>query len=237
MAISADSGTGGGLPFAKFTSIGDELLGAFASKPRECQRQRRKYKTGEPITRPGKDGKQVPALEEIMWFIAMPGTTAKVGTAETEYTPIMAGDTVRWSVSGFQWGQVIDARKKLPARAGFKAGEPCSGDVYSIRLASYSVGTENARAAERAGFTVVDGRIVMTTEEQREKYVMHQVRNNGNTSTGKDFVITIRRPEDSEKRWEQAADELFASKPWEKQLASVGGGSHDAEEGGDEEPF
>lgn len=235
MAISADSPAGGsGAPFAKFNRLGDKLIGAFASHARESQRQKTKFKSGEPVFKAGKNGEQVPALEEVMHFVAMPGTTAQVGTIEAGYEPITEGSHVRFSVSGFNWGQVIDQRKKLPARAGFKEGEPCSGDVYVIELVGWSVATENPAAAERAGFTVNGNRIIMRTEEERDKYVLHQTRSGGNSNTGKDIAISVRRPTDDEKRWEQAADELYAQKPWKKQLASVGGG-HDDE--ADLEPF
>lgn len=233
MAIATDVG-GSGSPFAKFNRLGDKLIGAFASNPRESKRQQKKYQTNELIYKAGKDGGQVPALEEIMHFIAMPGTTAQAGTAESGFTPIEEGSHVRYAVSGFKWGQVIDQRKSLPARAGFAAGQPCSGDVYTIELSGWSVKAENPGAAERAGFTVIDNRIVMRTEEEREKYVLHQTRTGGNSNTGKDITITIRRPNDDEKRWEQAADELYSTKPWLK--VAAGGGQAEAD-GGDDEPF
>ena len=237
MAISADSPAGGaGAPFAKFNRLGDKLVGAFASHAKESQRQKTKFKTGELVYKSGKNGEQVPALEEVMHFVAMPGTTAQVGTVEAGYEPVEAGTHVRFSVSGFNWGQVIDQRKKLPARAGFKEGEPCSGDVYVIELVGWSVATENPGGAERAGFTVQGNRIVMRTEEEREKYVLHQTRSGGNSNTGKDIVITVRRPSDDEKRWEQAADELYTQKPWKKQLATVGGGGS-GDDDLDNEPF
>ena len=85
-----------------------------------------------------------------MHFIAMPGTTAKTGSADEGFEPITEGDEVRFSVQGFRWGQVIDQRKQLPAHAGFKAGQACSGDVYTIRLAGWSAETKNPQAAEKA---------------------------------------------------------------------------------------
>lgn len=230
MAQAADTG-GSGLPFVKFNSIGDTLIGAFASAPRQCKRQRQDFDSKKPMVKD--DGK--PALEEVMWFVAMPGTTARTGTAEAGFDDIEPMQEVRYSVSGWKWGQVIEARKGLPAANGFKAGQPCSGDVYTIALVGYSAETRNPAAAEKAGFTVVDGRIVLRTEEEREKFILHQTRTNaGKTSAAKDFEVTIRRPKHADKAYEQAADALFASKPWEKQLATVGAGAEDAE---DEEPF
>jgi hypothetical protein len=233
MAIATDTG-GSGSPFAKFNRLGDKLVGAFASNPRESKRQRRNYESGKPEFKLGKDGAQVPALEEVMHFVAMPGTTAQTGTAESGFAPIEVGDHVRYSVFGWKWGQVIDQRKNLPAHAGFKAGQPCSGDVYTFELVGWSAETKNPTGAEAAGFTVLDGRILLRSEADREKYILHQARTNGgNTNPAKDIEITIRRPLPDEKAWEQAADELYLTKPWDKVPA---GGQ--ADDGGEsDEPF
>jgi hypothetical protein len=239
MAIATSTTSGGnGAPFAKLNRLGDKVQGAFASDPLESKRQKRNYKTGEPEFKKGKtdkDGKPIPALEEIMHFVAMPETTARIGTADAGFEPIEAGTHIRYSVSGFEWKQVIDQRDALPAYSGFKAGQPCSGDVYEIELTSWSVATDNAAGAEKAGFTVVDGRIIMRTEEDREKYILHQARTGGNSSTGKDVTITIRRPRPDEKRWEQAADELYLTKPWLK--VAAGGGADREDRPEDVEPF
>jgi hypothetical protein len=231
MAKAADTG-GGGSPFAKFVDLGDTLIGAFGSAPRECKRQARNFDTGNPATKD--DGS--PRWEEVMYFIAMPGTTAKLGNADAGFEVIEEGTEVRYSVQGFKWNQVISARNALPPYSGFKAGQACSGDVYTITLCGWSAETKNPAGAEKAGFTVVDGRIVLRTEADREKYILHQARTSGgNTNPAKDFTITIRRPEAGEKRWEQAADELFDRKPWLRQPATVGGGGQD--DLGDDEPF
>lgn len=230
MARAADT-AGEGSPFVKFVDLGDTLVGAFGSAPRECKRQMRNYDTGNPAVKD--DGS--PRWEEVMYFVAMPGTTAKVGNADSGFEVIEEGTEVRYSVSGFKWGQVIEARRGLPPYSGFKAGQACSGDVYTITLAGWSAETKNPAGAEKAGFTVEDGRIILRSEEDREKYILHQARTSGgNTNPAKDFTITIRRPNGDEKRWEQAADELFDRKPWTRVPATVGGG-HD--ELGDEEPF
>lgn len=230
MARAADTG-GEGSPFAKFVDLGDTLVGAFGSAPRECKRQVRNYDTGNPAVKD--DGS--PKWEEVMYFIAMPGTTAKLGNADSGFEVIEEGAEVRYSVSGFKWGQVIDARKALPPYSGFKAGQPCSGDVYTITLAGWSAETKNPAAAEKAGFAVQDGRIILRTEADREKYVLAQIKTGGNTNPAKDYTIAIRRPTADEKRWEQAADELFDRKPWTRVPAAVGGGSD--EHLGDDEPF
>lgn len=230
MARAADTG-GEGSPFAKFNDLGDALIGAFGSSPRECKRQARNFDTGNPATKD--DGS--PRWEEVMYFIAMPGTTAKLGNADNGYEAIEPGEEVRYSVAGFKWGQVIDARKNLPAHAGFKAGQPCSGDVYTITLTGWSAETKNPAAAEKAGFTVIEGRIVIRSEEDRERYVLAQLKSGGNTNPAKDYTVTIRRPTPDEKRWEQAADELFDRKPWLRTPAAVGGGHADAADFG--EPF
>lgn len=230
MARAADTG-GEGSPFAKFTDLGDTLVGAFGSAPRECKRQARNFDTGNPATKD--DGS--PRWEEVMYFIAMPGTTAKLGNPDSGFEQIEEGAEVRFSVAGFKWGQVIDQRKALPAHSGFKAGQPCSGDVYTIRLAGWSAETKNPAAAEKAGLTVIDGRIVLRTQEAKDTYVLAQSRTGGNTNPAKDYEITIRRPESADKRWEQAADDLFDRKPWAN-VPAMAGGSAVADDS-DSEPF
>lgn len=227
MAIAVSTG-GSGSPFAKFNNVGDTLIGAFASDPTACKRQARDFDSGDPKVK--NDGK--PLLEEVMYFVALPGCTAVTGNAENGFEPIEPLDEVRYSVQGWKWGQVIDARKNLPAHAGFKAGQPCSGDIYEITLVGWSAETKNVAAAEKAGFTVVDGRIVIRTQEEKDAYVLAQSRNGGNTNPAKDFTVSIRRPTPADKAYEQAADELFLRKPWAKAAAAVA-----ADELGDEEPF
>ena len=216
MARAAEGTGGGGSPFAKFNERGDTLIAAFGGGK---SRQQQDFKEKKPKFKD--DGK--PLLEEVMHFVAMPGTTAKTGTPDNPET-IEAADIVRFSVSGYKWGQVIDERKNLPEYAGYKAGTPCSGDVYTITLVGWSAETENAAGATKAGYTVVDGRIVLRSTEEHEKWVLMRLRGNQNTNAAKDFTISIRRPNADEKRWEQAADELFDSKPWERVAATVGGG-------------
>lgn len=228
MAIGIEQG--GGTPFAKFQNLGDTLVGAFGSNPKECTRQARNFDDRTPAVKT--DGK--PRLEEVMHFVAMPGTTASIGGADKGYEVIQPGDAVRFSVSGYKWGQVIDARKALPAHAGFKAGQVCSGDVYEITLTGWSAETKNPKAAESAGFTVVEGRIVITSQEDKDRYVLAQSRNGGNTNPAKDYTVTIRRPGPADKAWEQAADEMYLAKPWLKAPAMAGGGDAPVD---DEEPF
>jgi hypothetical protein len=227
MAMQAESAAGGGTPFAKFATAGDKLIGAFAGGK---SRQQVDFESGKPKTK--RDDPTKPLLEEVMHFVAMPGTTAGVGKLEEGLTPIDAGDHVRFSVSGFKWGQVIDQRKALPEYAGFKAGTSCSGDIYEITLVGWSATTDNAQAAVNAGFTVVDGRVVMRSQEDKDKYVLAKSRTGGNTNPARDFEITVRRPLTSEKRWKQEADALFTTKPWEKQMAMAG-----AADDSEPEPF
>lgn len=209
MARRAETGGATGAPFAKFVALGDTLVGAFAGGK---TRQQKDFKKDELKWKD--DRKTKPLLEEVMHFVAMPGTTARAGTAEAP-TDIEPGTHVRYAVSGFKWGQVIDQRKALPARAGFGAGESCSGDVYTITLVGWSAETDNPAGAAAAGFTVADGRIVLRTNEEHERWVLARVKAGQNTNAAKDFEVSVRRPSDAEKRWEQAADELFDSKPWE----------------------
>lgn len=231
MAISADTG-GGGTPFAKLLNLGDTLVGALASKPRECVREQREFGKDEVKLRNGK-----PVKEEILWLVAMPGTNAVTGK-DDDHTAIEPLDVVRFAVSGFRWGQVIDARKALPAASGFKAGESASGDVYTITLVGWSAETENPAAAQQAGFTVVDGRIVLRSQEDKDRYVLAQSRRGGNTNPAKDVEIAIRRPTPADKAYEQRADEVFLDAPWKKVTAGVGGGAPDrADDPSDLEPF
>jgi hypothetical protein len=215
MAIPADTGAGNGAPFAKFVNIGETLIGAFASDPSKSRRQVRNWETQAPEWKP--DGK--PLLEEVLHVVAMPGTTAVIGDL-TAPNAIEEGAHVRFAVSGFKWGQLIDARKQLPAHAGFAAGTPCSGDVLTITLVGWSAETKNAAAATAAGFTVVDDRIILRSQDDKDRYVLAQSRNGGNTNPAKDYEITLRRPTADEKRWEQAADELYLTKPWEAVTAA-----------------
>lgn len=212
MAIATPTAGAGAAPFAKVIRIGDQLVGAFAGSH---QRQKRKF--GDPnvkLTKP--DGR--PLLEEVMYFVAMPGTTAVTGNVEKGDTaPIQPGDHIRYSVSGFRWGQVIEARKTLPAFSGFASGQTVSSDVYTFKLVGYSAATENPAGAQQAGFTVVDGRIIMRSEEDHEKWVLNQVRRNASANAAHEFEVSVRRIDQAtEKAWEQAADALFLEKPWEK---------------------
>lgn len=231
MAQQADTATGGGAPFAKFGNIGDKLIGAFAGgKSRQQQDfESREYKTKA-------DGK--PLLEEVMHLIAMPGTTAGTGPRDS-LTPIEQGAHVRYSVSGFKWKQVIDQRKALPEYSGFKAGTSCSGDIYEITLVGWSasIGTKAApatqaqiQAAINAGFVVDDGRIIIRSQDDKDKFVLARSRSGGNTNAAADFEILVRRPTTGEKRWEQEADALFATKPWERQAVMAGGADESTEE-------
>lgn len=240
MAIPTDTTGGSGAPFAKLVELGDTLIGACGSDPKHSKRQARDFDSGEPAVKA--DGK--PRLEEILHLIAMPGTTARTGDPDNGYETVGEGDHVRFALSGFKWGQVIDARKELPAFAGFRVGQTCSSDVYTIRLVGWSAKTENPAGATAAGFTVADGRIVMRTNEDHERWVINQLKKGANTNAGKDLEITVRRiDQNAEKRWEQAADELFLTKPWEASAAPVApaengnGGRGGDPTYGDEEPF
>lgn len=233
-------------PFVKLVDLGDTIVGAFAGS---AQRQIVNFKTRLPEWKD--EEKKIPRREEILHLVAMPGTTAHVGTDDQGYTPIEPGDHVRYSVQGFQWSQVIQGRKDLPAAHGFKAGQICSSDVYTIRLVGWSASTDNAAAATKAGFTVADGRIVMRSQQDKDAYVLARSRKNQSTGVGKDLEITLRRIElPNEQKWADLADELYDTKPWEggatasvDATASAGGGGpsapadDDAYTGDDEEPF
>lgn len=235
MAQAADTGSGSsGDPFAKFANIDDTLVGSFGGGK---TRQQQDFEKKEPKWKDAATKK--PLLEEVMWFSVMPGTTAFTGDSESP-KPIAVGDIVRYAVGGFKWGQIIDQRRALPEYSGFAAGTPCSGDVYTIRLVGWSIGTDNAVGARANGFIVVEDRIVIRTQEEKVRYVMQRISANKPPILGNDFEITVRRPLPAEKAFEQAGDALFSSKPWDKQLATVGGGQPDQAEGYDpkqDEPF
>lgn len=233
MAIAANSTGEGGILFAKFMKPGDTLIGSFGGGVR---RQMTQYKTNVPLFKD--DGK--PKWQEIMHFVAMPGTQAVTGNLEEGNTePIEVGQTVRYAVNGFQWGQVIDARKALPAYSGLPAGTEASGDVYTITMTGWSATTSNPSGAQKAGFTVVDGRIVMSSSEEHEAWIVAQARANGNTNAAKEYSITVRRPRPDEAEWEAKGDALFASKPWERKEPAVvtSGGGAGYDPFGEEEPF
>jgi hypothetical protein len=234
MALAADTGTTTGAPFAKFPELGATLVGALGSDIGKSRRQQRNFTTKQPAVKA--DG-STPAMEEILHLIAMPGTTAKLGSAESEFTPIEPGTHVRYAISGFKWKQVIDQRKALPAAFGFGAGVSCSGDVYTIRLVGWSAATDNAAAAQAAGFTVVEGRIVLRSEEDRDKYVLAKSRQGGNTNVAGDFEFAVRRRTEEEKAWEQKADELFMAKPWEQAATNGDAGPAETPAEWNEEPF
>lgn len=231
MAI-AEPTQGEGIAFAKFNQIGDTLIGAYGG----ClQRQKVNFKTRELEW---KDAAKTKAkLEEVLYLVAMPGSTATIGEAQ----PIAAGTHVRWGADGYKWGQIIEATKALPAVGDMlKAGQRASSDVWTICLTGFSSETDNADAARKAGFTVVEGRIILRNAAEHEQWVLARVRSNQNTNAAKDYEITARRITAAETEWERQADALFTSKPWERQLAPVGGGAstevglHDDEAG---EPF
>lgn len=221
MAIPANTGNGdGGIPFAKFLKPGDTLVGSFGGGVR---RQQRKFQSQELMTKA--DGS--PKMEEILHFAAMPGTTAVTGNVERGETEVIKpGEVVRYAVSGFQWKQLIDARKALPPYGNVKAGGEASGDVVTITMTGWSAATENPQGAVNAGLRVVDGRIVMSTPEEHERWVLAQVRAGKAANAAKEYTIETRRPRPDEAMWEQQGDDLFTAKPWvHKESATVGGGT------------
>lgn len=228
MAKQAETPGSGGVPFAKFLSPGDTLVAAFGGGDR---RQMRKFGSTELLT---KDDGKTARMEEVLYLVAMPGTTAVTGDVDKGDTAVITESTiVRFAVSGFRWGQVIDQRKSLPEHSGFKAGTSCSGDIYTITMTGWSAATENPQAAINAGLQVVEKRIVMPTDAEHEKWALAQLRNGKPANAAKDYSITIRRPSAAEKRWEQEGDALFDAKPWTKQPEMAGGGGSTP----DEEPF
>lgn len=228
MARAASTAGASGAPFAKLMRLGDKIEGAFGGS---ATRQQVNFDTKAPLYKD--DGK--PRLEEVMHFVAMPGTKAWTGDRD-DPQPIDEGDHVRFSVKGHTWGQVIDGRKALPPYGGFRSGEMCSGDVYTIELIGWSVKSETPAFAKANGLTVVDGRIVMRTTDEKNRYVLARSERGENTNVGNDIHITIRRPNPDEKRWEQLADELYDSKVWAK-TATAAADAHSSAELGDEEPF
>lgn len=230
MAIATSQSAG--IPFAKLTELGDTLIGALASDPSKCIREAREF--GKETAKLKADGK--PAKEEVLYLVAMPGTTATIGR-DDDRQAVEPLATVRIALSGFRWGQAIQARKELPAANGFRTGQSASGDVYAITLVGWSAETDKVEAAQKAGFTVVDGRIVLRSQEDKDRYVLAQSRNGGNTNPAKDFELTIRRPTIGEKAYEQEADRVFLTKPWEFAPTNAAGAAAEGEQTWSEEPF
>lgn len=216
-------------PFAKLVDLGDTLVGAFAGS---AQRQIVNFKTRLPEWKD--EEKKVPKREEIMHFIAMPGTTAKLGKDETGYTPIELDTHLRYSASGFKWGQIIEGRKNLPAAHGFVAGQICSSDVYTFSIVGWSASTEGADVAKarEAGFTIEHNRFILRSQEQKDQYVLARSRKNQPTGVGVDLEIAIRRIAlPNEQRWADLADELYDTKPWEGGAGAAGGGGEYVDDG------
>ena len=133
------------------------------------------------------------------------------------------------------------ARSSTPARpsrqrTGFQGGGIGLGRRLPDPLVGWSAGTENPAAAEKAGFTVVDGRIVLPLAGGQGQLCPAQSRRGGNTNPAKDVEITIRRPGPADKAYEQRADEVFLDAPWKKVAVGVGGVSA-ANDPADDEPF
>lgn len=227
MAIAIET-SGGGAPYAKFVNLDDTLIGAYAGS---LIKQQTNFETKLPALKP--DGK--PLKEEVLYLIAMPGTTASTGTEDAGYRGIEAGAQLRYSVVGFKWGQLIGGRRNLPAANGFAGGQSASGDVITVRLVGWSAETKNPDRAKQAGFTVVDGRIIMRTNDERDAYVLHQSKSGGKTTVAKDFTVEVRRPSQYDKAFEQAADAWYLSKPWDKATSSAA--SADTDGADDDEPF
>lgn len=225
MAQKVPNATVAGDPFAKLVSIGDRLVGAYSGS---MTRQQRKY--GDPKVLLTKDN-GAPRLEEVMWLVAMPGTTAVTGNLEKGDTaPVKPGDHVRYVVSGFRWGQVIEARKALPAFDDFRAGELASSDVYTFTVTGFSTRTDNADAARRAGYTVENGRIIMRSQDQYEAWAMQRIKHNQPANAARELDVTVRRIDRAtEADWERAADELFAAQPWKRAAQEQNGGDYEPE--------
>lgn len=216
-------------PFAKFATHGQRIIGAYGGRQ---TRQQQNFDTKQPMFKA--DGR-TPLMEEVIWLVVMPGTTAVTGNLDAP-TALNPGDEIRFAVSGFKWGQLIDQCKNLPAAGAIKAGQRASGDVVEITLAGWSAETKNPTAAQAAGFTVVDGRIVMRTQEEKDRYVLAQSKNGGNTNPAKDYTISVRRPTPADAEWEAKADALFSAKPWEGHAAAPASGQT-ADTAEDYEPF
>lgn len=225
-------------PFAKFSELGQRLVGAYVGR---TVRQQQNFDTKAPLFKPDKK----PLNEEINYMIVMPGTTAVVGNLDSP-DAVELGDELRFAFKGYQWGQLIDGCKELPAAGAIKAGQRASGDVIEITLVGWSTSTDNAEAARKKGYTVEDGRIVIRNNEQRDDFVLARTRANQPANLGKDFSITVRRPTAADAEWEAKADAARGSHVIAKDGQIVGGASVATEapnEGGggdsypDEEPF
>lgn len=229
MAQAVDT-AGSAAPFVKFRQIGDTLIGAFGGS---VQRQQRKWSPDGPgellwKRKENPSDPDKPLLEEIFYFVAVAGgCTVVLGNEDDGFRRIEDREVVRFSVSGFKWNQAINAAKTLPAfrtkpdgSPQFAAGKRVTGDMWKITLVGYSADVPG-QAAEQvyraAGLTIVEGRVVMRTEQERTVWANIQIERRQNTNAAKDFEMVCRRVADQERAYEDAADEVYNARPWEKQ--------------------
>jgi len=166
-----DIGTGRqpGIPFIKVTRhIGQRIVGGLVD---EEMRQQQKWVNGKAEgLRFKDDGK--PAWELVLTLLVMPGSSAVVVDRDSgDDVPVEAGQLVRVIISGFKWGQYIEARNALG-----KDNNPRTGDLFAQTFKTCSI--DNGRG----------GREVLVTQEQVNAAKL------ADKVVGKDAEILVRRP-------------------------------------------
>lgn len=195
IAVSENVGGAAGAPFFKLRNIGDKFVGALGSDPdaRESRRQVRETTQvdGKTVTKMDGDGKPVfatkadgkPKYEEVMHFAAVAGSTAVTGPKD-DPTPVEPLEHYRFSVNGYVWGKVIDARRNLPpivtpeGQIIAQAGQSTCQDIYTFTLTHKSASVENAAEEAKlreAGLVVEEDngykRVILPNKEAELKRV------------------------------------------------------------------
>lgn len=242
LAVSENTGTTIGAPFFKLRNIGDTFIGALGSDPDAKESRRRVQEThqvdgktvrkqdeaGNPVYAQKADGK--PKLEEVMHFAAVAGSTATVGSQD-DPTVVEPLEHYRYSVNGFVWGKVIQARQGLPPIAGpdgsiiAQAGQSTCQDIYIFSLTHKSASVDNATEEAQlraAGLTVEEDngykRVLLPTKETELKRV--EVRLGLGLelrAARKEVSVTIRRANadaPAEVGAVQAAFQMWENKVW-----------------------
>ena len=193
-------------------------------------REQREFGKDEVKLRNGK-----PVKEEILWLVAMPGTTAVTGK-DDDHSPIEPLDVVRFAVSGYRWGQVIDARKALPRRTGSRpANRPRATSTGSGSSAGpprprtrrgREGGLHRRRRPDRAPLAGGQGQLRPRPVPPWWQHEPGEGRRDHDPPPrpGRQGVRAAR------------ADEVFLDAPWKKVAVGVGGVSA-ANDPADDEPF
>ena len=166
-----DIGTGPkgpSIPIVKFRTMGQRIVGGLVD---EEMRQQQNWRNGKAEGLKFKDDGK-PARELILTLVTMPGSSAVVVDRDSgDDVPVEAGQLVRVIISGFKWGQYIEARNALG-----KDNNPRTGDLFCQTFTKSSI--DNGRG----------GRDTLTTQEEINAAKL------ADKVVGKDMEILVRRP-------------------------------------------